>query len=149
MPRPGIHHLLSAALAVLFAIELADGSAAATDAYKIVVHPDNPVAAVDRAFLREIYLRKATDWTGDGPIRPIDLARRFSVRERFAQEVLKKTPAQLKIYWNQQIFSGKGVPPPEADSTAAAVAYVLANPGAIAYLPVGADPGKAKLIKVN
>jgi ABC-type phosphate transport system substrate-binding protein len=149
MTRRGIHHLLSAAVAVGFAVALAAGSVAATDDYKVVVNPSNPVIAVDRAFLREIYLRKATDWTGDGPIRPIELANRFSVRERFAHEVLKKTPAQLKIYWNQQIFSGKGVPPPEADSTAAAVAYVIANPGAIAYLPVDADPGKAKVIKVN
>jgi hypothetical protein len=54
-----------------------------------------------------------------------------------------------KIYWNQQIFSGKGVPPPEADSTAAAVAYVLANPGAIAYLPADADPGRVKVIEVR
>lgn len=149
MTRRGIHHLLSAAVAVGFAIELAVGSAAATDDYKVIVHPENPVSTVDRTFLRDIYLRKATDWTGARPMRPIDLAKRFSVRDRFAQEVLRKTPAQLKTYWNQQIFSGKGVPPPEAESTAAAVAYVLANPGAIAYLPTDADPGKAKVIKVN
>jgi ABC-type phosphate transport system substrate-binding protein len=148
MTRRGIHQL-SAAVAVGFAVALAAGSLAATDDYKVIVHPDNPVTSVDRGFLRDAYLRKVTDWTGDGPIRPIDLAKRFSVRERFLQEVLKKTPAQLKIYWNQQIFSGKGVPPPEADSTAAAVAYVLATPGAIAYLPIDADPGKAKMIKVN
>jgi ABC-type phosphate transport system substrate-binding protein len=149
MTRRGIHHLLSAAVAVGVAIELAAGSAAATDEYKVIVHPGNPVSTVDRTFLRDIYLRKATDWTGAGPIRPIDLARRFSARERFVQEVLRKTPAQLKTYWNQQIFSGKGVPPPEAESTGAVVAYVLANPGAIAYLPGDADPGKTKVIKVN
>jgi ABC-type phosphate transport system substrate-binding protein len=149
MTRHGMHLLLSAAVAVGFAIELAAGSAAATDDYKVIVHPENPVRAVDRTFLRDIYLRKATDWTGAGPVRPIDLAKRFSVRERFAQEVLRKTPAQLKTYWNQQIFSGKGVPPPEAESTAAAVVYVLANPGAIAYLPADADSGHAKVIKVN
>ena len=74
---------------------------------------------------------------------------KLAVRDRFTQDVIRKTPAQLKNYWNQQIFSGKGVPPPEADSTAAAVAYVLANPGGIAYLPGDADPGKTKVIKVN
>ena len=78
-----------------------------------------------------------------------DLTIAFPVRGRFSQEVLKKTPAQLKCYWNQQIFSGKGVPPPEAESPAAAVAYVLGNPGAIAYVPIDADTGRAKVIGVR
>jgi ABC-type phosphate transport system substrate-binding protein len=149
MLRRRFHPLLSAAVALGLAVALAPGSRAAADDYKVIVNPENPAPAIDRGFLREIYLRKATDWPGLGPIRPLDLAKRFAVRERFAHEVLKKTGAQLKVYWNQQIFSGKGVPPPEADSTAAAVAYVLANPGAIAYLPADADPGKAKVIRVQ
>lgn len=142
------HHLLSVAVAVA----LGPGSftaGAATDDFKVIVHPDNPVVAIDRGHLREIYLRKVTDWSGNGAIRPIDLARRFAVRDRFVHDVLRKTPAQLKTYWNQQIFSGKGVPPPEADSPAAAVAYVLANPGAIAYVPLELDPGGAKVIEVH
>jgi ABC-type phosphate transport system substrate-binding protein len=149
MPSSRIHHLLLPAVLVWLVAGFAVGSVAASDDYKIIVHPENPVTAVDRAFLRDVYLRKATDWSPGEPIRPIELTRRFAVRERFAQDVLKKTPAQLKSYWSQQIFSGKGVPPPEADSTVAAVAYVLANPGAIAYLPVDADPGKAKVIRVK
>ena len=149
MTRRRFHHLLSAAAAVGLAVALVARSQAEPVDYKVIVHPENPVSAIDRAFLREIYLRKATDWAGRGPIRPIDLARRFAVRDRFAHEVLKKTSAQVKVYWNQQIFSGKGVPPPEADSTAAAVAYVLANPGAIAYVPADTDPGRAKVIRVQ
>ena len=149
MLRLRSHHLLSAAVALGLAVALGAGSQAATDDYKVIVHPDNPLPGVDRAFLREIYLRKASDWTGLGPIHPIDLAMRFSVRERFAHEVLRKTTAQLRVYWNQQIFSGKGVPPPEAGTPAAAVAYVLANPGAIAYLPADSDPGRAKVIRVQ
>jgi hypothetical protein len=113
------------------------------------VNPKNPITAIDRGFLREAYLRRATDWTTGEPIRPIDLANRFAVRERFAIDVLRKTPAQLKRYWNQQIFSGKGVPPPEAESPAAAVAYVLGNPGALAYVPADADTGRAKVIGVK
>lgn len=149
MLRRRSHALLSAAVALGLAVALAPGSRAGTDDYKIIVHPENPARVIDRGFLREVYLRKATDWPGIGPVRPVDLAKRFAVRERFAHEVLKKTAAQLKVYWSQQIFSGKGVPPPEADSTAAAVAFVLANPGAIAYLPADADPGKAKVIRVQ
>ena len=147
MVRPGAPHVVGSALVIWVAIAVA--SAAASDDYKIIVNPDNPVAAIDRQFLRDAFLRKTSDWDGGEAIRPIDLASRFPVRVRFAQDVLKKTPSQLKSYWSQQIFSGKGVPPPEADSTAAVVAYVLSHRGAVAYLPLEADAGAAKVVKVK
>ena len=147
MARRGIHLLLS--IVAVLTLRAAADPIAATDGYKVVVNPGNPITAVDRAFLRSAYLRRATDWSGGEPIRPIDLANRFAVRERFVIDVLKKTPAQLKRYWNQQIFSVKGVPPHEAESPAAAVAYVLVTPGAIAYVPLDADTGDAKVIGVK
>jgi ABC-type phosphate transport system substrate-binding protein len=149
MIRAIAHHaVVIAAIAISLAAAVALASAAGDD-YKIIVNPDNPVGAIDRRFLRDAFLRKASDWDGGAAIRPIDLARRFVARERFVHDVLNKTPAQLKSYWIQQIFSGKGVPPPEADSPAAVIGYVLANPGAIGYLPLDVDPGGAKVIKVH
>lgn len=148
MTRSTAHHAVVAALVIALAAQLALASAAGDD-YKVIVNPDNPVGAVDRRFLRDAFLRKASDWNGGAAIRPIDLTTRFAAHERFLHDVLNKTPAQLKSYWNQQIFSGKGVPPPEADTPAAVIAYVLANPGAVGYLPLDADVGGAKVIKVN
>jgi len=118
------------------------------NAFKIIVNPDNPITSIDRDFLRDAYLKKATDWNGR-TIRPVDLPSAFPARERFTLEVLRKTPTQLRTYWNQQIFSGKAVPPPEAESTADAIAYVLANPGGVAYLPASADAGRAKVVEVR
>jgi ABC-type phosphate transport system substrate-binding protein len=142
-------HLLPLLPAIAMCAAIAPVSAARTDEYKVIVHPSNPTAALDRRFLRDVYLRKATDWSTGGDIRPIDLASRFPAHERFLQEVLGKTPSQLRSYWNQQIFSGKAVPPPEADSAASAVAYVLANPGAVAYLPADADPAGTKVVRIK
>jgi len=115
-------------------------------AYVIIVHPANKVAELTREFVRNAYLKKATTWSGGETIRPVDLNRRFPVRKQFTEQVLKKSMTQLKIYWNQQIFSGKGVPPPEKDSEAAVITYVLSNKGAIGYLAAGADPRGAKVV---
>jgi ABC-type phosphate transport system substrate-binding protein len=114
----------------------------------VIVHPDNPATSVDRDFLRDAFLKKRTEWGPQQTIRPIDLPA-SSARDRFTQDVLKKSSTQLRSYWNQQIFSGKGVPPPTAKSIAAAIAYVLANPGAVAYLPADADPGRAKVLRLR
>ena len=122
---------------------------AGTDQFKVIVNPDNPLGAVERDFLRRAYLRKTSEWSGGGTIHPIDLPRAQPVRGRFAKDVLKKTPAQLRSYWSQQVFSGKGTPPPEAKSTAAAIAAVLQDPAAVAYIPADLDPGGAKVLELH
>jgi hypothetical protein len=120
-----------------------------SDEIVIIVHPANPATSVNREFLREAFLKKRSEWSHGQPLRPIDLPASSRARDHFAHDVLKKSRAQLRSYWNQQIFSGKGVPPPTAESIAAAIAYVLANPGAVTYLPADADPGQAKVIELR
>jgi ABC-type phosphate transport system substrate-binding protein len=121
---------------------------AAADTFIVIVHPDSPVRSVDREFLRRAYLKKATEWSGGAAVRPIDLRTGHATRVRFTRDVLKKTPSQLRSYWNQQVFSGKGVPPPQA-SPEAVIEYVLANPGGVGYLPADMDPGGAKIIALE
>jgi len=137
-----------AALALLV-IGLAYPTDAAEPRYKIIVHPDNPTTSVGRDFVRDAYLKKASQWRGGTTLRPIDLSTSFPVRERFTAEVLKKTPSQLKNYWNQRIFSGKGVPPPEVSSVKDMIQYVVSEPGAIGYIPDTVDAGDAKVIGVE
>jgi ABC-type phosphate transport system substrate-binding protein len=122
---------------------------AAAERFVVIVHPDNPVTSVERDFLRDAFLKKATDWSHGETIRPVDLSARFEVREVFMREVLHKTPAQLRSYWNQQIFSGKGTPPVEADTVAEMLEYVASNAGAVGYLPAGASPARVKVVEVK
>jgi ABC-type phosphate transport system substrate-binding protein len=125
-------------------------SSASDDAFKVIVHRDNPITVIDRDFLRATFLKTAIRWGHDGnTIHPIELPKGQPARDRFTREVLGKTPAQLRIYWIQRIFSGTAVPPPYAETTAAAIAYVLTTPGALAYVPANADPGGAKVIEVE
>jgi ABC-type phosphate transport system substrate-binding protein len=121
------------------------GSRADGDAFVVIANPDTEASTIDRGFLRDAFLKKATSWHGV-TVRPVDLSSRYAARERFTRDVIKKTPAQLRSYWNQQIFSGKGVPPPEVETAAAVVRYVSATRGAVGYVPAGTDVGSAKVI---
>ena len=121
------------------------GSRADGDAFVVIVNPETDATTIERGFLRDAYLKKATTW-GGVTLRPVDLSSRFAARERFTRDVIKKTPAQLRSYWNQQIFSGKGVPPPEVETAAAVVRYVSATKGAVGYVPAGTDVAGAKVI---
>ena len=121
---------------------------ASTPAYRVIVHPGNPTATVDRGFLADVFLKKITRWRDGESIRPVDLVD-SSVRRAFAEDVLKRSVAAVRSYWQQLIFSGRGVPPPELDSDAAVIAFVLKNPGAVGYVSGGADVGRAKLLSVR
>jgi ABC-type phosphate transport system substrate-binding protein len=130
---------------------LAAGSLAATgrESYQIIVNPGNPTRELSRAFLRDAFLKRSTQW-GHGPaLRPVDLGARAPAREAFSRDVLGRTVAEVKRYWQQQIFSGKNVPPPEIDSDADLIGYVLRHPGAIGYLPATADPRGARVVPVK
>jgi ABC-type phosphate transport system substrate-binding protein len=128
---------------------MASVRAAGDASFKVIVNAKNPTSSVDREFLRDAYLKKRPTWSNGQTVRPIDLSRRFAIRDQFGRSVLKKSPAQLKSYWNQQVFSGKDVPPPAVDSISDVIAYVVANRGAIGYVPADMDPGGAKVIEVR
>src|SRR5688572_378129 len=142
-----IHALiLGLVTAATLAVAAASPSGSDPRAFKVIVHPDNAAQSIGRDLLRNAYLGKGATWPRDVVVKPIGLSSKFAAREQFSRAVLKKTPSQLKNYWTQQIFSGKGVPPPEAGSTSDVIEFVLAHPGAVGYLPADVDPGKAKVI---
>jgi ABC-type phosphate transport system substrate-binding protein len=130
-------------------LAFASSSIASDDSFNIIVNPNNPVRSVDSDFLREAFLKKTTRWSNGTLIRPIDLVGTSPTRDRFSHDVLKKSLAQLRAYWVQRIFSGTDVPPPEADSPVNVIAFVLANPGAVGYVPSRVNPGAAKIVEIK
>jgi ABC-type phosphate transport system substrate-binding protein len=103
----------------------------------VIVHPASPASRVSRKFLGEVFLRRATVWSDDTPIRPVDLVPDSPVRSHFSQEILARSVAAVRSYWQQRIFSGQGLPPPELAGDDLVVAYVASHSGAIGYVASG------------
>jgi hypothetical protein len=57
--------------------------------------------------------------------------------------------AAVKAYWQQRIFSGRGVPPPALDSDQAVLEYVASHPGAVGYVSGAAAVGSTKVMSVK
>src|SRR6185436_4336956 len=81
------------------------GEAVAAPAYVIVVHPANPVTAVPRKFVADAFLKKTTRWDHGEIIRPVDQVADSPVRRKFSEEVLKRSVAAVRSYWQQLIFA--------------------------------------------
>ena len=116
---------------------------------RLIVHPENPIAAVDRRFVADVFLKKTTRWSADQVIRPVDLEPESPVRRLFSDQVLKRSVDAVRSYWQQQVFSGRGVPPPELEDEGQIVKFVLRTPGAIGYVSGNADVQGARVVQVR
>lgn len=114
--------------------------------FLVVVHPDNPQGEAGAQFVAEAMLKKTTRWSNGETIRPVDLASGSAVRRRFSERVLKRSVAAVRSYWQQRIFAGRDVPPPELDSDEAVIHYVSKYVGAIGYVGPHAKLGDAKVL---
>ena len=117
--------------------------------FRVIAHPSRPETSVERAFVADVFLKNVTRWHDDEATRPVDQRLDSEVRRRFSESVLRRSVAAVKIYWQQRIFSGRGVPPPELESDEAVVGYVEAHPGAIGYISGAAPHGKTKVLTVT
>jgi ABC-type phosphate transport system substrate-binding protein len=124
-------------------------SRGARPAYLVIVNPNKPLPSVDRQFLADAFLKKATTWSNGEGIRPVDLPPGSPVRRQFTDEILHRSISEVKGYWQQRIFSGRDVPPPELDSDEAVVAYVLRYDGAVGYVSGDAALNGAKTVLVR
>jgi hypothetical protein len=71
------------------------------------------------------------------------------VRRRFCEEVLSRSVAAVKSYWQQLIFSGRAVPPPELDTDEEVVRYVAKYSGAIGYVSGASELSGVKVVAVK
>lgn len=117
--------------------------------YRVIVHPAVPVAKLERRFVADAFLKKVVEWPGGTVIRPVDLTERSPVRAAFVGDNLKRSMGAVKSYWQQMIFSGRRLPPPELDSPEAVVRYVLKHPGAIGYVAHDTDVGAARTVEIE
>lgn len=123
--------------------------ASATPEFVVIVHPDNAMRELSRDFLEQVFLKRKTEWEDHQPIKPVDQRSDNHVRERFSERVLGRSVTAVKRFWQQKIFAGRGVPPPELESDQAIVAYVLQHRGSVGYVSGQASLGPARPVAVR
>jgi ABC-type phosphate transport system substrate-binding protein len=118
--------------------------------FKIVVHASNPTASLSAAQLARLFLKKDTRWEGGEAVDPVDQSAKSPVRAAFSTEVHRKDVGAVKSYWQQQVFSGRGTPPPEMSSDAEVLAFVRSHAGAIGYVSSAAGVGEGlKVVRLG
>jgi ABC-type phosphate transport system substrate-binding protein len=146
--RPSSHLLALVALALLAAL-LEAPTRASPSAYRVIVNPANASSALERKFLTDAFLKKTTRWPTGELIRPVDLGSDSTVRRHFTEDVLSRSVAAVKSYWQSLIFSGRAIPPPELDDDAEVMRYVAKYPGAVGYVSGVAELSGVKVVALK
>lgn len=115
----------------------------------VIVNRANPHSAIDREELARLFLKKKLKWSHGVTAMPVDQKLTSEIRRIFSQEVLLKPVSAVNAYWQQRIFSGRGIPPPQKTSDSAVVLFVASNPGAVGYISASAAIGKVKVLSIN
>jgi hypothetical protein len=115
--------------------------------YKIVVNTSNPVTSISREELSHIFLRKSLKFSDGRSASPVDLQANSSVREVFSKDIHHKAASAVDAYWQQQIFSGKDIPPPQK-SEKLALDFVRSNGNGISYVSAGASTEGLKVLTI-
>jgi ABC-type phosphate transport system substrate-binding protein len=139
-------------VAVLLALCPGISSALANEAgpgFRVIVHPENPLSRASRRMLATVFLKEVARWDDGTATRPVDLKPDSAARRHFSETVLNRSVRAVKSYWQQRIFSGRGVPPPELETDRSVVEYVTKHRGAIGYVAPGTELGKTKTLSIG
>ncbi|MEO5970086.1 MAG: hypothetical protein ABIQ95_09175 [Bdellovibrionia bacterium] len=102
--------------------------------FYVIVNAVRNLDELDRKFLADVFFKRLKHWPEAKPIAPVDQRADSEVRLRFSESVLSRSVLGVRNYWQQLIFSGRDVPPPELSSDDEVLKFVESNPEAIGYV---------------
>jgi ABC-type phosphate transport system substrate-binding protein len=134
--------LLAAALAV---------PAGAADDFVVVVNPSVAGAAMRRADLASVFLKKATRWGDRSAAVPVDQSGTAPVRKAFSEAVLQMPVATVLQYWQKQMFGSSPLRPPQVrGSDEEVLVFVAKTEGAVGYVSRSASvPATVKVVQLT
>lgn len=136
-------------LAVAMLAIAAAAAPAAAQEYKVIVNSANATSELPADVAMKLFLKQAAKFPNGTAAQPVDQAKSSGVRVAFSKGVLGRAVGAVESYWQQQIFSGKDVPPPAKTSDDEVLAFVKANAGAIGYVSAGASTAGVKVVDVK
>lgn len=118
--------------------------------FKIIVNQANSSERISKQQLEDIFMKKTDAWSNGRPVIPVDQTAASSTRQEFSEVIFGRNVNSIKSHWQRQIFSGRGVPPPEKGSEEDVLAFVRVNSGAIGYVSSAADIGSGiKVLEIT
>jgi ABC-type phosphate transport system substrate-binding protein len=116
--------------------------------FSLVVNASNPVETLTKQQVSDLFLKKVREWEDGSSVAPVDQEIDAAIRATFSEAIHGRPPTAIRAYWQQKVFAGRDVPPPQKSSDEEVVEYVRSNAGAIGYVSAGTDVSGCKVVTV-
>jgi hypothetical protein len=116
--------------------------------FVVIANPGRSEVSLSHDEVSRIFLRKEPSWPRGGDARPVDQNADLPIRDHFSRVMHERRVQSVLLYWQQQVFSGRGFPPPVMQSDAEVIDYVARTPGAIGYVSSGIRLAGVKSLRV-
>jgi ABC-type phosphate transport system substrate-binding protein len=132
----------------MVAVAASLGLSVNASAQEVKIIANNSVAASDITtdLASKIFMKQATKFADGSAAVPVYQAKTSPARIAFDKSVLGKSVSAVETFWQQQIFSGKDVPPAAKATDDDVVAFVKATSGGIGYVSGAAATAGVKVL---
>ena len=114
----------------------------------IVTSADGRIGELSRQQAEQLYLGR-TRSLPDGPPVARGALPAGRLRDRFYEQLTGKNPSQIRAYWSRMVFTGRALPPQQAENVRELGARLMTDPNLIGYLSAAdADPRLKVLLKL-
>jgi len=100
----------------------------------VIANKDLSINTLDIKQIKKLWLGKIKKVADSGNLVPVDIDPSSPNYAAFYKKVAKKNPAQIKLYWSKQMFSGKNFPAKRLSDDESIIEWVSANKNAIGYI---------------
>lgn len=114
-----------------------------------VVSSQNPLTAISRNEIANIFLGKTNRFPDGQAAIPIDQPDSSSTHEGFYRSIANRRPADIKAYWSKMIFTGRGQPPRVAPDDEAVKEILAGKLQAIGYIDRKSVDPRVKVLKIQ
>lgn len=112
----------------------------------VIVSLSNTSPTLDAEQVGRIFLGKIGSFPDGRKAIPVDQPRDAPGRDEFYRLISRKTAVQLASYWARMSFTGRGMPPFEAESESEVLTMVAENPSTIGYVDARNVDGRVKVL---
>lgn len=113
----------------------------------VIVNPNSSVSELDDKWLGAIFLGKKKKYPDGSLAVPVEQEPGTPARDKFNEKIIKKNENQLRAFWSQRIFTGKGQPPRSVSGNADVKKLVSENPAIIGYIDASEVDETVKVIR--
>ncbi len=100
----------------------------------VITNKDMPVSSLSQEEVNRIYLGKTKFLSNGVKVIPVDQQSGSAARDKFYNNVIKKSDTEVKSYWSRVIFTGQGYPPIQESDDRAVKDLVAKNPNCMGYV---------------